>query len=96
MDLPPDLASRHPNLFGAQNSHVWPNTEIVGSKTSNNGSGSEPDIGEQSARRLTTANPILHSMVNGPKMGPKLRETSAKYVNIRPEMIENARADKVN
>ena len=33
---------------------------------------------------------------HGPKMGPKLRETSAKYVNIRPEMIENARAGKVN
>jgi hypothetical protein len=29
-------------------------------------------------------------------MGPKLRETSVKYVNIKPEMIENARAGKVN
>src|ERR1700746_132774 len=35
---------------------------------------------------------ILYLITNGPKMGPKLRETSVKYVNIRPEMIENARA----
>jgi hypothetical protein len=26
---------------------------------------------------------------HGPKIGPKLPETSVKYVNIRPEMIEN-------
>jgi hypothetical protein len=34
-------------------------------------------------------------IANGPKMGPKLRETSVKYDNKRSEMIENAKADKV-
>jgi hypothetical protein len=38
--------------------------------------------------------PFLYA-TNGPKMGPKLWETSVKYVNIRPELIENARAGKV-
>jgi hypothetical protein len=35
-------------------------------------------------------------MANGPKMGPKLRERWVKYDNKQPEMIENARAGKVN
>jgi hypothetical protein len=60
-----------------------------------NGPGSEADIGENFAN-LCLLNPHFGPMANGPKMGPKLWETSVKYVNIRPEMIENARAGKVN
>ena len=46
---------------------------------------------------LFSRSPFLATelMNNGPKMGPKLRETSVKYVNKRREMIENAKAGKV-
>ena len=37
-------------------------------------------------------NTIQEQLNNGPKMGPKLRKTSVKYVNKCPETIENAKA----
>ena len=52
----------------------------------------------QQLGRLVLRSPFLATelMNNGPKMGPKLPESSVKYDNKQIEMIENARADKVS
>jgi hypothetical protein len=38
---------------------------------------------------------VLQTQDDGPKMGPKLRETALKYDNKCCELIENVRAGKV-
>jgi len=50
----------------------------------------------ENLRNSEDGKPIFHGIGHGPKMGPKLRETSVRYDNKQPEMIENARTGKVN
>jgi hypothetical protein len=79
-------------VWSAQQSGPAPGLRLEDLKQWSVSIGSEPTATAKIRETLNTENRYC----TGSAMGPKLRETSVKYVNMRPEMIENARAGKVN